>query len=412
MKYFVCFFVLSLFLCACFSWQHQKKYIQSTFIKKILLKKYNSNKTDTFFSLFADEIIEMAAAAVLSAPSKVKRHLFKSFKQGHENELFKYLKQNEAPLFAVLDALLTKKTYTPKKTKGSTSKFSKLAAMLGFESQFEYQLPDNLFKKSPFFFSNKRLNCLSKLFEARCLFLKTDLKKSSEILIKLAIIYQKQNNAFKTAYTYFMLGQVYSLSKAFDTAHLIFEKALHIFNKTHCSYGQHLVLTAIALNFMCQQNYKEAHTYFKQAHTFFHKTENILLEAKTLNGQSCCHLNNNNFKKAHQIANFALKLHQKIGNRYGMAFSLEIQAAANSSFCRHRQAIFQAKSALKHYRFLQNPTAEQKMLYMLTKIYLNAGELQNAKKILNTYIKHKTLHQLPSFEDEKTLKEIINPPEK
>lgn len=407
MKYFVCFFVLCLFSGAFALWKHQKRRIQNALIKKILLKKYDFEKTDSFFALFADEIFELTAEAILTATLRTKRYLFKSLKQGNEKALFKYLQKNEPPLFATLNALLTKKRYTPKKTQKSVSKISKLTVMLGFESQFEYQLPANVFEKPPFIFLNKRLRNLSKLFEARCLFLKTDLKKSSEILIDLAKIYQKENDAFKTAYVYFMLGQIYSLSKAFDTAQIIFEKALQIFDKTHCSYGTHLVLTALALNFMCQEHFEDAHAYFDKAKRLSIQIEDLFSQAKILNWQSCCHLNNHNFKKAHQTAASAFRLHQKIGNRYGMALSLEIKAATDSASDRHHQAITQAKSALTYYRLLKNPSAEQKMLFMIAKIYHNAGQHEDAKKALNAYFKHKNLHHLSSFEDEKKLKEAL-----
>ena len=406
MKYFICFFVLFAFILTCFLWQRQKHRIQSLFIKKILYQKYNE-ETDTFFALFADEIFEMTALAVLSAPLKAKHRLFKSLKQADEKPLFYYLKQNEAQLFAILNTLLTKKHYTPKKAPVSSSKFSKLAAMLGFESQLEYHLPESTFAKPHLFFASKRLRRLTKMFEARRLFLKTDLKRSSEILIKLAKIYVKENDALKTAYVYFMLGQIYSLSKAFDTAQIIFEKALQIYKKTHHLYGEHLVLTAIGLNFMCQEHFENAHTYFQKVKRFSEKSKNLAFQARILNFQSCCHLNGNDFKKAHKTADTALKLHQKNGNQYGMAFSLEIKAAASSAACRHAEAITHAKSALKHYRLLKNQPAEQKMLFLLTKIYYNAGQQENAKKMFATYLKYKNLHHLSSFEDEKNLKEIL-----
>ena len=407
MKYFVCFLLLLFLIGAFLFWMRQKRRIQSIFIKKILFKKYNLEKTDTFFALFADEIFEMVTEAVLSAPSRLKHSLFKNLKRGNEKALFQYLKKNEAPVKMLLDALLENKNHTPKKPPQTASKISKLAALLDIESQFEYQLPAALFEMPHFFFLNRRLNNLSKLLKARRLFLETDLKKSSEILMKLAKIYQGENDAFKTAYVYFMLGQIYSLSKAFDAAQIIFQKALQIFKKTHCSYGTHLVLTALALNFMCHEHFENAHDYFNKAHRFFHKTKNILLEAKILNGKSFCHLSENSFKKANQTAGIAFKLHQKIGNRYGMAFSLELKAAADSTACRHKQALNQAKAALKHYRLLQNPKAEQKMLLMIAKIYHNAAETRNAKNALAAYFKHKNKHHLPSFEDEKNLKEII-----
>ena len=406
MKYFICLFVLFAFISTCFLWQRQKRRIQRLFIKKILYQKY-LEETDTFFTLFADDIFEMASLAILNAPFKTKRRLFKSLEQGDEKSLFQYLKQNEAPLFAILNTLLTKKRYTPKQAPASASKFSKLAAMLGFESQPEYHISESAFAKPYFFFSSERLRLLQKMLKARQLFLKTDLKRASEILINLAKIYAKRNDALKTAYVYFMLGQTYALSKAFDTAQIIYEKALEIYKKTHHSYGEHLVLTMLGLNFMCQAHFENAHSYFQKAKRFSEKSKNSAFQARILSFQSCCHLSDNDFKKAHQTADAAFNLHKKNGNRYGMAFSLEIKAAASSAVCRHTEAITQAKEALKHYRFLQNQPAEQKMLFMLAKIYYNAGQKHSAKKMLTACLKHQNLHHLPSFDDEKKLKEML-----
>lgn len=336
MKYLICFFVLIVFGCAFFWWQRQKTHIQVAFLKKFLFQKYDLKNTNTFFSLFADEIFEMVALAVLRAPFKLKGHIFKSLKAGDEKPLLKYLQKNETPIFSLLTSLLHAKPHSKPKKLASASDLSKLAELLCLESEFEYDLKKNLPKKFCFLYTGKPLRCLKKLCDARRLFLKTDLKKASEILVKLAKIYQKDNNAYKTAYVYFMLGQIYRLAKAYDAAHLMFEKAFTIYDQTHHLFGKNLVLAALAFNCLPQQNFDDAQAYFKEASRFFSRHPNPLFQAKILNGQCCCHLGVNDFNKALKTANKAYLLHKNGAHKSGMAFSLHLKDAARAGLAQNK----------------------------------------------------------------------------
>ena len=406
MKYLICFFVLSVFGGAVFFWQRQKKHISSAFLKAFLLGKYHG-KTNSFFSLFADEIIEMAAYAISNAPYRVRKQIFASLKQGDEKPFFAYLQAKEPPIFALLDSFLSDKPYKSPKNSAHASDFSKLADLLAFESQFEYNFKKKPPKNGYFLSGSKNLHQLKKLFDARRLFLKTDLKKASQTLIKLTRFYQKENNMLKTAYVYFMLGQIYRLAKAFDTAYIMFDKALFIYTQKKHIFGKHLVLTALGFNSLSQSNFDEAQAYFKEAYRFFGKTKDLSFQAKILTGRSCCFLAANNFGKAHTAADKAYLIHKKNADKAAMAYTLELKAAAQSGTFKHQKAAFYANTALKHYRQTNNLIGQLKMYYMLATIYYDAGQIENAKKSYKAFTRHKNKHNLAFTEEKAPLKEML-----
>lgn len=409
MKYFVCLAFFLLLAFAVFLWQRAKRNLKCALLKNFFRQHYDFEQTNTLFSLFADDIFEIAAQSILSADMRTKNKIFKNLKSGNEDTLFAFLKTQEQPIEKLLKALSGQKLISGK-TQPARTASSKLALALIGESQFQYGQLDELLSKLPSFPCNKSLRRLKKLLNARRLLFKTDLKKASEILIRLAKVYQKDDDALKTAYVYFMLGQVYRLAKAFDVAQMMFEKSLRIYKHLSHAYGQHLILSELGLNALMQNLFDDAHAYLKKAHSFYTKHQSTLLEANILTWQSCCHLGQNNSKKARYTAGKAFKLHQRLGSRAGMAFSLELKAAAFLGDHNHKMAESCTKSALKHYHGLQNRTAELKMLDMLTKIQLDANQIPKAKRAFNIFCKHQKKYNLPFFEDTAYIKETLYPP--
>lgn len=408
MKYFVCFILFLLFAFALFLWQRAKRNLNHTLLKNFFKQKYDFEQKNTPLSLFADDILEMAVFTVLHTDRHIKNQIFRKLRTGDEHFLFAYIKKEEQTLYQLLNALYKHKPFLKEKTFNTQTPVSKLAFALICESEFEYEKIANLLKDLPFFGNSKPLRQLKKLLSARRFFFKTDLKKASKILNHLGMKYQKDDNALKTAYVCLMLGQVYRLAKAFDIAQIMFEKAHHIYKHLGYAYGQNLALAELGLNCLPQGRFDDAHTYFKQARLFYAKHKNTTFQANILSWQSCCHLGQNDFKRARYATDKALKLHQQLGSRAGMAFSLELKAAAFWGDHNHKMAESCTKSALLHYRKLQNRTAELKMLYMLTKIHLDAQQISKAKKAFNIFCKQQNKYNLPFFEDTTHIKEMLN----
>lgn len=408
MKYFVCL-ILFLLLClaVCF-WQRAKRKLKHTLLKNFLSRHYDYKQASTPLCLFADDIFEIAAFAVLNTDLKTRNHIFEKLKEGNSRPLWAHIKAKEKPLYQLLTSLSENKRFIKNKVSTARTPASKLALALTDESQFEYERLEDLLSATPVFWGNKHLRRLKKLLNARRLFFKTDLKTTAEILTNLAAAYQKDNDALKTAYVYLMLGQTYHLAKAFDVAELMFEKSLRIYKHLSLDYGQNLIFKELGLNCLAQDRFDEAHSYFKKAHLFYAKQKNIPFEANLLNLQSCCHLRQNNFEPARNTTNKALKLHRQLGNRNGMAFSLKIKAATFLGTHNHKMAESSAKSALKHYLALQNRTAELEMLYMLTEIHIDADQTQKAKGYFKTFCDRQKKYGLPFKEDTAHIKEILN----
>ena len=404
MKYFICFLVFLSFVFALFIWQRQKRFLKFSFLKNFFLKTYAPKTTRTHLSLLEGEICTVAAVAVLKAPFKIKHHIFKSLKKSNLQPLTDYLKTNEAPIDALLQALLKEKKHIViPKTKAFTQT-SKLALGILSEAQFERQ---SIIRPTPF--ADKNLQNIRRLLYARFLFFKTDLKKASEILIKLIKAYAKENNVLMTAYVYFMLGQIYTLAKAFDPAHLMFEKALKIYTRIHHEYGKNLILTAIGANLLAQNHFEEAASYFKKPKHFHTRNKNKLALAEILGFESYTHFHQNDLEKAIQKANKAFHDYHLLKNRAGMAFCLELQAGILCSVKKFDQAKLHLKSALKHYRLLQNRASELKMLCMLTQIELEDKKIANARKVLATCLKHKKQYNLTCYDEElENLKQNLN----
>ena len=408
MKYFVCLILFLLLCLAVWLWQRAKRKLKHTLLKIFLSRHYDCKQTNTPFCLFADDIFEMVAYAVLKADAKTRNQIFKKLKEGNGRPLFTYIKTKEKPLYQLLTALCDNKQFIKNKISTPQTPVSKLALALAGESQFEYEKLGSLLSTMPVFWESKNLRRLKKLLNARRLFFKTDLKRTAEILTKLAAAYQKDNDAFRTAYAYLMLGQTYRLAKAFDIAELMFEKSLRIYKHLSHNYGQNLIFTELGLNCLEQCRFDEAHTYLKKARLFYAKQKNMPLEANLLNLQSCCHLGQNNFELAKHTTNKALKLHKHLGSRNGMAFSLKIKAAALLGTHNHKMAETYAKSALKHYQSLQNRPAELEMLCLLTKIHIDACQTQKAKGAFKTFCNRQKKYNLPFKEDAIHIKEMLD----
>ena len=388
MKYFFCISVIVLALL----FLRVRMYLQYRAIRKMLDNQYALCRQASCLSVFETDFFDLIALAVCRAPYTVRRKLLKRFAIGDIKALFLYLKQNEPPLYFALNVLLKQKECFKKHT-GSYSNLSKLALCLIYECQGEYENLARIFSTLPRFFLNIRLRHLQCMLYARCLFLKTDLKKATGILKRLVKFLAKSDKADKVAYAYFMLGDNYRVAGSYDAAHVMYDKAWYIFCKTDERIGQGLVLVALGLNYMSQKKIDEATEYLRAASAIVNKTGNIFYKARILNMQSLCLYLQNLPKQASYSAQKAFEMNKGINHIGGMAFSAELKAVSSYRQGDLKKAEMFAREAVKYFKQTRQEFFENEALYVLACICSAGEQYRKANQIFERLQNRKKMHK-------------------
>ncbi|MBR2299610.1 MAG: hypothetical protein IJ870_03445 [Alphaproteobacteria bacterium] len=392
MKYFIYCLFFSAPILSYFCWRVFQNKIKVLLIKSLIQKAALQKIDRHHLCLFKDILFEMAAKVVAKASKKKQTEIIKSLQKNELNALFEYLSLKEQPLSHALQKIMEYPTKAFRQQNFKGSYISKLALALIHESCFDYPPIQNDLKNFPYFCKSK-LKTIKNLCNARHSFLKADFKKASKTLLKTSKVFQRKKCFDELAYTYFMLSQMYHIFGAFDAAEMMLTSAMHLYKKTQNTYGQNFILGELGINCLAQNRIEEADSYFRQAATSHKKNKDTLHLAEILNQQARLENLASNPKKALKHATSALKKHQLLKNKAGVALSCEQIALAHYEIGNPKKATAFALIAKKNYMAQKNNDAYADSLAFLAKVQLEAGHIENAKKYFNALKYHLKKYQ-------------------
>ncbi len=383
MKYLIYLLFFFIVFTLLFFWYVSKKNLQKNFFKGMLLNKLDSHlSTNEHTCLFSAAIIDLVCEFILTKPEKVKKQILKELADDNYTTLLKKISRQDAALEKLIKVLMLGETTLNSVIKPKT--FPSLSECIFYESTHQYQQLESIIKKIPNYLLNRKKHALKKLFTARCLLLKTDLKKASQELMKSMKTFRKYVYLDELAYAYFLLGEIYRISKAHDVAQMMFEISSGIYKKINHLYGQNFITSAKALNCIGQKRFEEAQVLLQETLKKYADRKDKLHEAEILNQLSLLANIQKEPYSAIKYAKKALNIHTHIKNKLGCAFSQEQLAVAYYTKGSLKVAEEKALAAKKSYQKTHNQTACAEVLALLIRIYTQTNQKEKAKKILNT----------------------------
>lgn len=403
MKYLICTLIFSILFSV---WIVQKIHNQ---IKKKLIKSflYKNIKDSTCFSLFASSLIEITTKKILEAPQKEQQKLLETLIKNNFGELIRHFQKKDKIIAVALLSLFYPEQEIKLTRLKPQSKKSQIVLCLLDEIKSEYENMEKHFKNMPSIGYFSTYKALKRLIEARCLFLKADLKKASKNVIKSARFFRKKHMNNELAYTYFMLGEIYQRAGFYDACEMMFRAAEQIYEKTGHTYGRHQILSAFAENCLKQQRFDDAQSYLDCALKACKK--NNLRCADILNQKAMLLNIKKDYQNAQKTANAAFKKHKELKNDAGIALSLTQMAIAAYHSRDYQKAKRHTLSAQKHFKAAKDNLSSIDLFALLVHTSLELSDKKSAKKYFNALKrKQKKYPQIISSEMmDKLQKQII-----
>ncbi len=377
--YLVFFFIIFTLL---FFWYVSKKNLQKKFFKNVLLNCLDSKRSSNVpLCLFSNAIVDLICEFILTKPEKVKKQILKELAEKNYTTLIKKSSREDVALSKLIKSLLTDEKILNTDIKHKS--FPSLSECIFYESTYDYEALKSVIKKIPNFYFSPKKHAFKSLFTARCLLLKTDLKKASQTLMKSMKTFRKHSCLDELAYSYFLLGEIYRISKAHDVAQMMFEISSGIYKKTNHFYGQNFIASAKAVNCIGQKRFDEARSLFQDLLKKYKEKKDDLHEAEILNQLALLANIQNNHADAIKYAKKALSIHEKLKNIIGASFSQEQIAIANYAKGSFKIAEEMALAAQKGYLKNKNETAYAEILALLIRIYIQTDQKEKLKKANN-----------------------------
>jgi len=406
MKYFILFWVI-VFLGSIIFFVFFQKSMKRQILKNNLTRLFET-KTDSGykFNLFLSLLIDLTADYILKLPKKERKIITDGLKNQSFDTLIKQSKAKEPVLSKIVENLCSKKTKRAKiSTKDVQSNISKLLYCLWLDASFEYEKLQNIEQTLPPFLCSKKHRAVKNLIQTRVLFCKTDMKKASKKALKCLSYFQRRGLSDETAYTYIMLGQMHNAAQMPDAAHLFFNNASKIYEKSNNLYGAHFINLTKGVLFASNKQFSEAEQCFNTAENFYLKTKNFEELANILNQKIALYNLQSRFSDAIQQTKKALKYHNKNSKKPSRAFFFQEAAIAYYLSGAFKKALFYLEQAKKETGFLKDVESYAKILYLSVLIYQNMENEKALQKALTDLEKYVKFHHITFLDDNiKTLK--------
>ena len=233
MKYLICFFALSIISALLLMDKHQKKckkYALIDFLTAFFEQNVPQNKS---LNLFLTAMIDLTANFILAEPYRNQEKILSELKSGKTSFLIKRAEKRE-PFFAkILKNLFLGKDVKIKKNEAK-SQIQKFLLCFWLEANCKREhIKENIPKTA----LTKKYRVLKEFFTSDALFFQTDMKKAAQKLMRCLPYFYKNGLIDEAAYAHFMLAQMYVLAQAPDTAEILFQKALKLYQSNENMYG-------------------------------------------------------------------------------------------------------------------------------------------------------------------------------
>lgn len=213
-----------------------------------------------------------------------------------------------------------------------------------------------------------------------------DLLAASQNANQAIKIFHKEKAYYEEAKAYMRMGVIYRVSVVADISQIMFETAFKIFDTLACYNEMAIAYGNLGMLMASQRRFETAADYYQKAEEITQKSGQIKLKAEIKNQQALLGLMQGQNDEAEKIASAAVKIHSKLGNEEGIAFSKEILAniAWNKKELKKvMQLAFEAKNI---YKELNNLSACAESMYLLALCLFEQNKSDEAEKILRDII--------------------------
>lgn len=201
--------------------------------------------------------------------------------------------------------------------------------------------------------------------------------------------FQKKQYAVETATCHLLLAQIYRISCVNDVAQTMIESAIAIYKTQKAPLFSARAVVAKGMLMVFENRLNEADELYQQA---LNMPITPQLEADIYNQTALLRLAQKNIKEAAIFADKALLLQQKLKNKYGTAFALQLTALAAFAAGRHRKTAETAQRALQMYKKQDNFSAVAECLYLSAEAEYKMRHLAAAEKNLREILQINRRH--------------------
>ena len=195
--------------------------------------------------------------------------------------------------------------------------------------------------------------------------------------------FQKKQYAIETAACHLALAEIYRISCVNDVAETMIDSAVKIYQTQKTPLFEAKAVVAKGMLMVFENRCDEAAALYEKA---LQMPITEQLRADIYNQQALLFLALNRLRDAQRKANNSLKIQQKLKNKHGTAFSLQLMAQTAFREHRYRTAVKNAEQAAALYLAQSNPSAYAECLYLIAGAHYRQNRLEKSEKILRSLL--------------------------
>ena len=364
---FFIFFALAAFVWAGYK-LFQMKYL---FLQRIISLKIIN------FSFFSTIAVREIASFILKQPGAKRRNLLKRITENDFSGLSKEISDK------VLRAKLKLMLYSKITNSGPSDSLYCLMKTMAEIDNKNYDKARLLLSQIPKSKKTSGLQGLRLLCVARLALFETDLETASLEAGKALKIFQKNDLLFEEGLSYFVLGSIYRISGAFDTADFMLRAALKIFKFLKAYKYEAETLGTLGQLMAAQSRFEEACAFMDAAGDIFESMSDKENNCFIIDQKAMVELLRYNFKSAFDLACQASKKHVSAA---GKGLSLEIMARSSFGENNWAKAVKLAQSAVQKYQTEKNYASLFECLYLMAEAEIRLGNPNKAEILLRKLI--------------------------
>ena len=234
--------------------------------------------------------------------------------------------------------------------------------------------------------SSPYLKALKNYYLAQLALKDAEMLEASEYASLAIRGFEKSRAPYEEARALLLLGTIYRISTLDDVSYFMFDSALKFYTKIKYFYGQAEALTNLAMLQVRGEKFSEAQSFLSQGLCIASEHNLTKIKAEILNQQALLSLLSKNLVQAKHALFRALRIHHRIHNSLGEAFSFDLLSYVYLEEKNYNALLKAAKKSLAYERKKTDPTAYLDASYLLATAYFELEDETQSEKILRQMI--------------------------
>ena len=225
--------------------------------------------------------------------------------------------------------------------------------------------------------------------EAHICVLKGDMAKATQNIQQALKTFRSRQYVAEEAACYIKLAEIYRLSCMCDAAYTMLTAASDIYLKLNAPLSLASAVATKGILMLFENRYEEAASFYEQA-KIFAPTEKM--RADIINQQALLNLHIGKLDVAKKQVKQTKNFYQKIGNKVGLAFSLQLEGQIDYEQKHYRKSITVLRQAANLYLKQRNYTAYAESVYSIANALCKQDKYLESEDVLLRLLRYLKKH--------------------